>query len=254
VAVSELVVLGAGSFDHPQPGEFLKQNHPVAAPIMQETIDAPFEIMKYHVSASEYGRCVTDGACKPADSLSVGSVPATGVSFIDAEAYAAWLSARTGQAWRLPTDVEWAYAAGERFRSDIEGNESDPKNPARRWLAQYRTEASLGRKSDPEPRTQGAFGINSKGLADLAGNVWEWTSTCYVHATMASDGAGITSSIDNCGVHVVEGFHRTYMSNFIRDGKSGGCAVGTPPDNLGFRLVRNRLSLVQAALRRFGLF
>ena len=28
------------------------------------------------------------------------------------------------------------------------------------------------------------------------------------------------------------------MSNFIRDAKGGGCAAGTPPDNLGFRLVR----------------
>jgi hypothetical protein len=29
------------------------------------------------------------------------------------------------------------------------------------------------------------------------------------------------------------------MSSFIRDGKSGGCAVGTPPEHLGFRLVRD---------------
>jgi len=42
------------------------------------------------------------------------------------------------------------------------------------------------------------------------------------------------------------------MSNFIRDGKSGGCAVGTPPDNLGFRLVRERLNVLRAALRRLG--
>ncbi|TKB99534.1 MAG: formylglycine-generating enzyme family protein, partial [Mesorhizobium sp.] len=93
----------------------------------------------------------------------------------------------------------------------------------------------------------------SKGVADIAGNVWEWTSTCYSHAIIAIDGKRIESSIDNCGVHVVEGFHRTYMSDFIRDGKSGGCAVGTPPDNLGFRLVRDRPSPVQVALRRLGL-
>jgi len=252
VAVSELVVLGPGSFDHPQPGEFLKQNHSVAAPVVRETIDAPLEIMKYQVSVSDYGRCVADGACKPADSREIGNVPVTGVSHIDAEAYATWLSAQTGATWRLPTDTEWAYAAGERFRGDIEGGADDPNNPALRWLAQYRTEASLGRKSDPEPRAQGAFGVNSKGLADIAGNVWEWTSTCYVHATIAADGISVMSSIDNCGVHVVEGFHRTYMSNFIRDGKSGGCAVGTPPDNLGFRLVRERLNVLRAALRRLG--
>ena len=184
--------------------------------------------------------------------MAIGNFPVTGVSHIDAEAYAAWLSAQTGATWRLPTDTEWAFAAGERFRGDIEGGAGDPNNPAQRWLAQYRTEASLGRKPDPEPRVQGAFGINSKGLADVAGNVWEWTSTCYLHATIAADGTSIVSSIDNCGVHVVEGFHRTYMSNFIRDGKSGGCAVGTPPDNLGFRLVRERLNVVRAALRRLG--
>jgi len=249
LARSELVTLAPGSFAHPLPGEFLRQNHPVSAPVVQATVATPIDIMKYQVSASDYRRCVMAGACKPADGHGSGNVPVTGVSHIDAEAYADWLSAETGSAWRLPTDVEWAYAAGERFRGDIEAGETDPKNPAQRWLVQYRTEASLGRQPDPQPRIRGGFGPNSKGVADIAGNVWEWTSTCYVHATEALDGAGIASSIDNCGVHVVEGFHRTYMSNFIRDGKSGGCAVGTPPDNLGFRLVRDRLNLVQAAIR-----
>ena len=249
LARSELVTLAPGSFAHPLPGEFLRQNHPVSAPVVRATVAEPFEIMKYQVSASDYRRCVMAGACKPADGRGSGNVPVTGVSHIDAEAYADWLSAETGSAWRLPTDVEWAYAAGERFRGDIEAGETDPNNPAQRWLVQYRAEASLGRQPDPQPRIRGGFGPNSKGVADIAGNVWEWTSTCYVHTTEAADGAGIASSIDNCGVHVVEGFHRTYMSNFIRDGKSGGCAVGTPPDNLGFRLVRDRLNLVQAAIR-----
>ena len=37
---------------------------------------------------------------------------------------------------------------------------------------------------------------------------------------------------------VVEGSHRTYITDFIRDARAGGCAVGLPPSNLGFRLVR----------------
>ena len=64
---------------------------------------------------------------------------------------------------------------------------------------------------------------------------------------------GRRQRVENCGVHVVEGFHRTYMSNFIRDGKSGGCAVGTPPDNLGFRLVREESGLGRAILRILGI-
>jgi hypothetical protein len=31
-----------------------------------------------------------------------------------------------------------------------------------------------------------------------------------------------------------------YVTDFIRDPKAGGCAVGVPPDNLGFRLVVER--------------
>jgi hypothetical protein len=29
------------------------------------------------------------------------------------------------------------------------------------------------------------------------------------------------------------------VTNFVRDARAGGCAVGVPPANLGFRLVRS---------------
>jgi hypothetical protein len=44
----------------------------------------------------------------------------------------------------------------------------------------------------------------------------------------------------NCGVRVVEGQHRAYVTDFIRDARAGGCAAGVPPTHLGFRLVRER--------------
>ncbi|WP_274628616.1 SUMF1/EgtB/PvdO family nonheme iron enzyme [Arvimicrobium flavum] len=230
--------LAPGSFMHPQQGEFLRQGRPAPAPLVEVVIDRPLEIMTYQVSLDDYARCVDDGACDPADARGAGDAPVTGVSFLDATAYAAWYSEQTGNAWRLPTDEEWAFAAGDRFRADMEPLEEDPENPARAWLSSYQREVDLARKPDPKARPRGAFGMNEKGVADVAGNVWEWTSTCYRRSTIAADGGAVKTSIDNCGVHVVEGFHRTYMSNFIRDGKSGGCAIGLPPDNLGFRLVR----------------
>jgi formylglycine-generating enzyme required for sulfatase activity len=243
----ETVMLRPGSFTHPQPGEFLKEGRTVAAPRVVVEIVDPFEIMKFQVSLGDYARCAAEGACKPTDARGTGDVPVTGVGHRDAEAYARWYSDMTGDSWRLPTDQEWAYAAGERFRGDIESVDEDPRNPARGWLSSYQREVDLARKPDPQPRTRGAFGANENGIGDMAGNVWEWTSSCYVRTTFSPNDDTVASAVDNCGVHVVEGLHRTYMSNFIRDGKSGGCAVGLPPDNLGFRLVREQSGMLGIA-------
>ena len=81
----------------------------------------------------------------------------------------------------------------------------------------------------------GSFGANSKGLADVAGNVWEWTNSCFLRVSLDGDAERVANV--NCGVRVVEGAPRTYMTDFIRDPKVGGCAAGVPPSNLGFRLV-----------------
>ena len=53
-----------------------------------------------------------------------------------------------------------------------------------------------------------------------------------------NDAGDVVSKSPNCGVRVVEGQDRAYVTDFIRDARAGGCAVGIPPDNLGFRLVR----------------
>jgi formylglycine-generating enzyme required for sulfatase activity len=200
--------------------------------------------MKYQVSSADYARCVDGGACKRADAGRVngGHVPVTGVSFQDAQNYASWLSKESGQVWRLPSDEEWAYAAGSRFHDDALGIGQDGIDPSRRWLAEYRRNAERGGVSDPEPRPPGFYGENEHGISDLSGNVWEWTNSCYVRARVSDTGAIEKEKTANCGVRVVEGRHRAYMIFFVRDAKGGGCSVGAPPDNLGFRLVRDILT------------
>ena len=133
----------AGRVAYPLPGEFLRDGRPAAAPRRSEVL-AAFEIMTFQVSLLEYGRCVAAAACRPADTEPGQALrtPVTGVSHIDAEAYAAWYSRATGERWRLPTAAEWALAAGERFSGEDLPVIDDPDNPAQRWLSAYRSESA----------------------------------------------------------------------------------------------------------------
>lgn len=251
VSAIETVTVAPARFDYRVPGEFLKEGRPVDGPMVETRMRRPVEIMTYQVSSAEYAACVADGACTAADASHVRTdLPVTGVSYRDAVAYAAWLSERTGDRWRLPTDTEWSFVAAERFGDDalgLEENEGAANNPAARWLAAYRNRNSIA--GDITVRPRGAFGANSNDLRDISGSVWEWTSTCYARNRV--DAAGrLAEATVNCGVRVIGGRHRGYMSNFIRDGKSGGCAAGMAPDNLGFRLVREPAPTIGVALAR----
>jgi formylglycine-generating enzyme required for sulfatase activity len=226
-------------------GDFQKNNYPVDAPLTTRKLAQSFEIMKYQVSASDYERCIADGGCQPAEALphnrnGLGAnAPIVGVSYDDAENYAKWLSQKTGEVWHLPTDEQWAFAAGSRFTDTALGIEDDAAaNPALRWLKDYEQQSARKLERSPEVRSAGAFGENELGIADVAGNVWEWTQTCHRRVNIDAYGK-IVAETPVCGVYVVNGKHRAAMSSFIRNPKTGGCSVGVPPDNLGFRLVRD---------------
>jgi formylglycine-generating enzyme required for sulfatase activity len=240
MAGPETVTLQPADFTNRAEGHFLRNGNPVDAPLIHTRLEAPLVIMKYQVSATDYAQCVAEGACaKPEPRyIGEGNVPATGVNYDDATAYAAWLSQRTGQDWVLPTDRQWAFAAGSQFVDEALGVE-DETNPALRWLANYEQETARRNDAGRLPLPLGSFGSNENGLADMAGNVWEWTQTCHRRVHVDAEGA-VLSEMPACGIRVLDGKHRASMSFFIRDAKSGGCSVGVPPDNLGFRLMRHQ--------------
>ena len=94
--------------------------------------------------------------------------PVVLVSHADVRAYAAWLSDRTGQTWRLPSETEWEKAArgvdGRRFPW------GDAFTPAR-------LNSHDAGPFDTMPVGSFPDGASPFGLLDAAGQVFEWTAT-----------------------------------------------------------------------------
>ena len=115
--------------------------------------------------------------------------PVVSVSWYDAVAHCRWLSDVTGKPYRLPTEAEWEKGArGSDGRTFPWGDQ---------WDA-----ARCNTKEGGKERTTaiGAYplGASPYGLLDMAGNVWEWTSSLYwSYPYQATDGREDPNSPDS---------------------------------------------------------
>ena len=96
--------------------------------------------------------------------------PVVGVSWYEAMAFCAWLRHKLGRTVRLPSEAEWEKAA-----RGVDGRRYPWGDKVTREHANY-NETSIG--------TTSAVGIFPKGASpydvlDMAGNVWEWTSSLW---------------------------------------------------------------------------
>src|SRR5262252_5705405 len=140
------------------------------------------------IEASGNGFIVTNGNWHSTGFPQTGKDPVVCVSWDDAQAYVAWLSAKTGHVYRLPTEAEWEYAARAgtttaRYFSDNPAEFCRHTNVGDLdYSEQHPGDSDVNRGCrDGYAFTSpvGSFPPNQFGLYDMLGDVMNWTEDCW---------------------------------------------------------------------------
>ncbi|MCB1851864.1 MAG: SUMF1/EgtB/PvdO family nonheme iron enzyme [Gammaproteobacteria bacterium] len=219
----------------------------------------PFEIGKYEVTFDEYDLfAAATGRGKPNDQgWGRGRRPVINVSWEDAVAYTQWLSERTGENYRLPSEAEWEYAARAGTgtahywpdRSDAEtdpacayANVFDTKNRSHLKSIYTITWESFDCPDEfPFTAPVGQFAANDWQLHDMLGNVWEWNQDCYIdsYEGAPTDGSPRESTDGSgCSKRVLRGGSWDDVPQSVRSANRNRGTPDTRSDFIGFRLAR----------------
>ena len=158
-------------------------------------------------------------------------------SWESAKAFCEWLNATDttrpdGHRYRLPTEAEWEYAAtGGSPRAYPWGDD---------WNARRLNFGERGLRDGFRPTSPvGAFspsGDSPFGLADMAGNVWEWCEDFYAPDFYTRAPGENPVNTEPAQTHVVRGGSWASRPAFCRTTARFGL-FGTHPPTMGFRVV-----------------
>lgn len=235
------IVLGA---DKRQPGY-----SPHEGPARRVKIRRPFLMGRTEVTRAEFAYFLSESGYRPTKGCVVREQfrrnygfhntgleqtddhPAVCVSYVDAKAYVAWLSKRTGLTYRLPREVEWEYAARGGASTNFAWGED--------------ATAQLANFADLMPGTTavGHYRANGFGLQDMAGNVWELVEDCWSSDRWAMEQAltgenARRQSRKKCNQRVMKGGAWYSDARHLRPAARWPNPTATGGNGVGFRVVR----------------
>lgn len=242
-------------------------------PATEVTIEKSFAISKYVITVGDFRRFVNEthykteaevskGCWNVREDSSIGWVltdfwdntrmnqadthPVVCVSINDALAYTRWLSNKSSAHYRLPTEVEWEYAARAGTQTkyifgDAPGNVCKYVN----WSDDNMTllwgggeELMICNDNFLYTSPVGSFSANNFGLYDMYGNVWEWVVDCYEPNLSRSITQKSKVQKEECAKHPLRG--ASYTASL--KGTTTTYRINGKPDirtaDYGFRIVR----------------
>lgn len=243
----EMVRLPAGKFLMGETGTF---GHTYEQPVHEVSVPA-FSISRFETTFFEWDMCHADGGCleRPDDEgWGRGLRPVINVNWVDAQQYVVWLSHKTGQGYRLPSEAEWEYAA--RAGTDTGFSWGDASGDACDFANTFDTTSAAVHTNwtwsvfcvDNFANTApvGSFPPNPWGLHDMHGNVWEWVQDCWHsdYTDAPSDGSAWVTGPD-CEKRVNRGGGWGNNPRSLRSANRDADSATGSGDAFGFRVVRD---------------
>ncbi len=227
----ELVVVPAGEFTMGSP-ETEAHRRVDEGPRHRVRIGYALAISRYPVTVAEFARFVAatghdmGNSCKTFEDgawddhrpgrtwrtpgyAQSDSDPAICIDWDDAQAYVAWISKRTGHAYRLLSEAEYEYANRAGTTTAYWWGDALGTNHA---ACDGCGMAIAGTETSPV----GRFAPNPFGLYDTTGNAWSWVSDCWNtgYATAPADGSPNLSG--DCTAHAQRGGAWYYIPGNLR--------------------------------------
>ncbi|MFN4355199.1 formylglycine-generating enzyme family protein [Parvibaculum sp.] len=262
----ELVLLEGGSFmrgaesGDPAADESEQPHHEV-------NIERPFAIAAHHVTVKDFDAftaatghetgpgcyAFTDDGWRMDENanwrapgfLQTPLDPVVCVSWHDATAYAAWMSARTGKTYRLPSEAEWEFAARGGFKEGNfwgdDGTQVCTFANVNDITAKNKTAKAAENCTDGFLYTSpaGHFRPNPFGIHDAIGNAWVWLADCWHGDYRTSPRDGSAHLADNCERRVLRGGSWTDTPGPVRIGARESRPSHGRYSIAGFRLSRD---------------
>lgn len=222
----------------------LLERHTFEAEVPQHRVYlTAYQISRYEITNAQY-RGFIEATDRPTprghngeetwvdETLNADAQPVVGVTWFDAQAFAEWIGGS------LPTEAQWERAArGTEGRTYPWGGEP-PK---------ARQHANFARRYNrPMPVGQFPKGASPDGIADLAGNVWEWCLDEYNPTFYEQNRADVKRNPlnlrfrDVLQARVIRGGAWDVGRAFLRSGLRFKFYPLDSTHTIGFRVVRPR--------------
>ena len=244
-ALPDFVEVAAGPFTmgaDPARDSLAFDNERWSASAGEGTVDLPsFFIARTEVTVRQFAAFAAAGKWTVAPETLAGppAHPATFVTWPDALAYGRWLETTLKAAPGVPATVKQRLAEGWRVRlpSEAQWEKAARGTDGRRypWGAEPRRDRANFGGTGTTPVGQFPCPECPYGLADMSGNVWEWTAS--PNQPYPYDPNDDRANLDADALWVIRGGHFGDDARLVRTTARGAAEPGARRAFIGFRVA-----------------